>query len=86
MHELWLFLQACPDFLKSGQSEDLPSLFFFSGPGPGYTYGLTRTASETHRVERSVLSHCLALSGIRESQGAVGPVCRMNEAGVRAEG
>lgn len=69
--EPWLFSQACPDLLKSGQSRDLRSLFFSSGPGSVYTNGLTPAASETHRVQRGVAfcldTHCLAFPRIKNS-------------------
>lgn len=67
--EPWLFSQTCPDLLKSGQSRDLRSLFFSSGPGSVYTNRLT---SETHRVQRGVVfcldTHCLAFPRIRDSE------------------
>lgn len=88
MLELWLLSQACPEFLKSGQSKGLPSLFFSSGPGSVYTYGLTPTAkpTESREVLRFVWIFIAMLSLGSETQGAVRPVCRMNEAGVRAQG
>lgn len=83
--ELWLLSQACPDFLKSGQSKDLPSLFFSSGPASVYTCGLTKP-TESREVSLSVWILIAMLSLGSETQGTVRPVCRMNEAGVRAEG
>lgn len=82
---------ACPGFVKSGELRDLGSgsLFCSSGLGSVYTYGPTPIASETHGVERAAAfcldTQCLAPLG-SETRGVVKPVCRMNEAGVRAKG